>query len=323
MMPGGNNQPPRKKRKSTSPYATATSGGSGLDSAPPPSGPSVSDLVRELVPAVTAGVLSALKDMGVIPSPPTPEAATGRSDPPATSPTSPVVVDDQIPGPSSANPILLPKSLSLGIDDKIKGKVWANTFVEFSVFTNSTNEHDDKLELVKNKEGLFCVRQGEPKKLKTLDQWFRAFHIYASIYLQRFPEEGAALMKYADTVQKLAKRAGDGPAMFYDRQFRLLRMSHGNQLPFDCTHSETYNDALAMGLCNKSHTAKSPQSGPKTTKPCFDYNLQTCFRRQCPFSHHCQICGGTHPKRLCSQSGATTSKPDNATNQRKPSASAK
>jgi hypothetical protein len=50
--------------------------------------------------------------------------------------------------------------------------------------------------------------------------WLSAFHIFVSIYSEKYPTETGFLMKYANIIQTLARRSSDVAAYIYDRTYR-------------------------------------------------------------------------------------------------------
>ena len=74
--------------------------------------------------------------------------------------------------------------------------------------------------------------------LLKLDRWFEAFHIFTAIYTAKCPVDAPLLMKYADTVQRLDKQAGDVAALYYDKQFSLWRQDTPELLPLNQLNSE-------------------------------------------------------------------------------------
>lgn len=206
--------------------------------------------------------------------------------------------------------VSIARPLALGVEEKTKGKIWANQFVEFhSLFQNNET---DKLELVDNGSGVLTCKRSKSGSIKTVDKWFEAFHVFVAIYTARLPAEAPLLMKYADTIQRLGKQAGDAAALFYDKQFRLWREDQPELLPWDQVNNELFNQALAMGLYKskpKPNNAFQSKTKGSNKRHCFRFNNYNgqCGRPNCPFPHTCQKCNGPHSKKQCTNTGSNNS----------------
>jgi hypothetical protein len=72
-------------------------------------------------------------------------------------------------------------------------------------------------------------------------------------------------MKYAHTIQNLARRSCDLVAFIYDQTFRRWRETVWVYLPWDQVNSELHNDAMHLGLQVKlNQNGKSNKHGTKT-----------------------------------------------------------
>lgn len=328
--------PPRKKRKTDSSKSTDTPS-SAMTAA------QIQAMVAAIIPAVTKGVVSSLKEMGLIgvgqkeQVPPTtadtnlnfPTQSTSTLDDnpqllntiavPSTSgcqsdttaiPSTSVCQSDKTveiatnPNNVTGKAVSIARPLALGVEEKTKGKIWANQFVEFHCLFQ--NNETDKLELVDNGNGVLMCKKSKSGTIKTVDKWFEAFHVFVAIYTARLPAEAPLLMKYADTIQRLGKQAGDAAALYYDKQFRLWREDQPELLPWDQVNNELFNQALAMGLYTvKTKPKQNPAFQTKAKGPnkrhCFRFNNYNgqCSRPNCPFSHTCQKCNGSHSKKQC------------------------
>ena len=259
----------------------------------PVSEPSLTDLVAQLLPAVTQGVLKALADSGLL-SPtiaPTP-ASTGLASSAVTvaepvvaasasgsyrdpgfipSVSDPEILDGPVDTPRSAvlpsagcsawephtssgpgltDRILVARPLSLGVDSKLKGLIWSDSYVDFALLLGKSDSGG--MEVVPDSSGVLICRQQPSFKVRTLDLWLRAFHVFVAVYCSRHPGQAANLMKYASTIQKLAQQAGVGAALSYDKSFRQWKEDDPSQLPWEQLNVELFNQALAMGLTQKA-----------------------------------------------------------------------
>ncbi|XP_053394836.1 uncharacterized protein LOC128555703 [Mercenaria mercenaria] len=195
------------------------------------------------------------------------------------------------------------------IDHKTKGKIWANEYVDLSSLLQSNMGHTEEKEafrFVESTSGLVTLRREKaPRQITSLPQWFTAFHTFVAVYAEKFPETTPALMQYMETIRKLGQRAGDDAALQYDRTFRRLRQDNPS-LAFESLHTDTYTDALAMGISRQS--AQRIRLGhafrqSKSPNPCYSFNNNNgkCTRKQRPYKHVCQHCSGPHSKKSCSR----------------------
>lgn len=260
-------------------------------------------MISAVIPAVTEGVMASLRQMGVVP---------GSSDSitPASS-DSHQLPDVGIPGPdagpSDVGTLVASraKPVDLGVDTKIKGKIWADQFVDMGSLLSS--REGGNIQLSEGSDGSFSFKKvASAAPVKTMAQWFRAFHIFVAVYTSRYPAAAPKLMKYADTMQKLSHQAGDQSALYYDRQFRQWRQDDPSMLPWDHVNTELYSAALASGLCQKVQTRPLFRASASTPTAhtrkgiCFMYNNNgRCSRTSCPFSHICSVCRGSHAKKSC------------------------
>jgi len=135
-------------------------------------------------------------------------------------------------------------------------------------------------------------------------------------------------MKYAHTMQNLARRSCDLVAFVYDQTFRRWRETVWVHLPWDQVNSELHNDAMHLGLQVKlNQNGKSNKRGTKTflklpfpirpsneggnkTKHAYCYSFNNnkgkCERGQnCLFPHVCENCGGPHHRQICPKRATT------------------
>ena len=66
-------------------------------------------------------------------------------------------------------------------------------------------------------------RRKVQKKVREIDQWLSAMHIYGAVYLQQHPLEVAAFFKYLELVRGMAKQTSDFAWHIYDGTFRRAR----------------------------------------------------------------------------------------------------
>lgn len=208
------------------------------------------------------------------------------------------------------------RPLALGVEDKVKAKIWADMYVNFECLLVKQEARDVKYTFqAGNGEGEdgpgFVKVQQASSKISTVTQWLEAFHIYVSIYCQKYPTESPKLMKYASIIMNVASKSTDEAALKYDKSFRQMRHNNPLNMPFDTLVAELYNTALAEGLESKFKAAQqlflangSGRSkgnfGNKRKLTCHTYNnTGSCTKVLCKFGHFCQHCSGAHSRKNC------------------------
>lgn len=204
------------------------------------------------------------------------------------------------------------RSASLSIDsrvsDKLKFKIWNEEFVEFGSLLSNPGL-DDKYQvsfqkLDSGKPASFCLEPAsKPRKIQTIDNWLRAFHIFVGVYTQKHPSEAPALMKYAETIQDLAARGQNW--RFYDENFRFLRQTVSTLVPWETIHWELWFRSQypqAKKFPVEQQNTASPRQRPSSvpTGYCFKFHRGT-FCSGCEFKHTCFKCQGNHRASQCGQ----------------------
>ena len=127
-----------------------------------------------------------------------------------------------------------------------------------------------------------------------------------SVYLRKYPNESAALLKYVEIVRGIAKQGGD--FCFYDESFRAMRQK--TPVSWGCFSSELYVHALQTKLHSNPSSMSSGsyvKSRPRQTSDgytvppgfCFTFH-QGAYCPGCSYSHKCPKCGGLHQAMKCS-----------------------
>ncbi|XP_033756227.1 uncharacterized protein LOC117338971 [Pecten maximus] len=248
----------------------------------------------------------------------TPAAAAGSALQTATGPqTGSSTYDNSIQSPinhvvnSLTGIASVPKSyssisrpLDVHIDAKVKAKIMSHEFIEFGSLL-STSSHPDQFRIQLNGDNISLVPNTKTFQIKSIEQWVQAFHVFVSVYIQAHPSKTVNLMKYADTIQTLARRSGFAAAMFYDTNFRKW-LQVNSVMPWDELNNELYMHALGIGLrssqkgnAQQSFPGNKPNKFPKGK--CWDFlKTGSCSRgAQCKFTHTCPKCGGQHSLQQC------------------------
>ena len=235
----------------------------------------VTALIPQLIPAITQGVITSITSMGVVPG-----ISNATQQQPSTSSTLTNVTSSELqtlneaPGSTvnfnsnvsaiasgseeshvsslgGSRAVSMARPLDSGVYPKIKGKIWANQFIDLNVLL--PNSRQEKIELVDNGDGVLTCKKSHSGKIRTIDRWLEAFHIFVAIYVSSFPNDTPDLMRHATIVQRLSKQAGDEAALFYDENFRLWRQDNPNGLPWGSISSELQNEALAKSFSKKQN----------------------------------------------------------------------
>ena len=240
--------------------------------------------------------------LGILTSSPT--AGTTEHDPSGSSST--VVNSDKLVFSSLA------LELGGGVTDKIKGKVWANEYVDFGLLLSVTpgpDRYSISINTSTPSSGAQLTLEPwkPPKKITHINQWISAFNTFVSIYVVKFPHETPKLMKYCEIVRDIAAKFGDW--VFYDEQFRLLRQNTPTKYPWDAVHWELWlkvtfrgRQTFSIGDRTQGHRTRSHQSPfPKGT--CWTFQAGRFCGGGCKFDHKCYKCGAKHPATRCNVDG--------------------
>jgi hypothetical protein len=126
--------------------------------------------------------------------------------------------------------------LDARVPDKIKEKIWREEFVDFGVLLSNPDptaryEINVRPSDAGRPASLVLEQTAKSsKQIKNINDWLSAFHIFVSIYTQRYAHETPALMKYCQLVQDLAAR--DHNWFYYDENFRFF----ASQVPWATVH---------------------------------------------------------------------------------------
>ena len=112
------------------------------------------------------------------------------------------------------------------IPKKIRRKIWARQYVDFALLlpTYSTQPKQQRFSLQLGQNSTFnLVPHNQLRKINNITQWTSAFLRFVAIYADKFPDETASLMKYAEIIRDLAHRRPGLAWYHYDIQFRQLK----------------------------------------------------------------------------------------------------
>ena len=220
------------------------------------------------------------------------------------------------------------KPVGLGVDSKIKSKIFANEYVKLaSLLPKSNYEQEPKFKSVEKDGQLVFIKSNDTNQIKSIAQWMEAFHVFVALHCTKYPNEVGQLMTYAQIIQGISKSCGDEAAISYDEKFRQWCQVAPRACPWDRKNSELFHDAIVQGLDVKTKLKKQPfRATSSKQKYCFTFNNKgSCSKgNSCLYAHVCQYCSGKHSRLQCTkyrqgQINTGHAKPSNNDVHRKPS----
>ncbi|KAK3107318.1 hypothetical protein FSP39_011751 [Pinctada imbricata] len=215
-------------------------------------------------------------------------------------------------------PILISDGIPLGaeVSQKIKAKIWEDEYLDLRVLL--PNQHEDPISVTIESHVINFKQGTKSKSQLSIYQWTDAFHIFTCIYLEKYPNEAANLLKYCSIVRDVHKCADDQAWRSYDESFRRLRQT--SKLPWQKPVEELRMKAIS-GIFRKTPRDSFRNKSQSTfwgkgnkIKFCFAYNKgERCSPSTCQYLHACSVCRNNHPKLNCkqTQSAVSVSKPSN------------
>lgn len=225
----------------------------------------------------------------------------------------------------------------VGVDPKIKEKIWKNEYVDFRDLVTK----DDKTRNVKlqGAEDVWLSFTEKPKQDLSFSIWTKAFGIFTSVYLLKFghaeaPTEYSQLIDYEAVIRDLATSGADWRG--YDEKFRKARSVDPENIPWDSINSHYYMNSFRDGDNAKKGLGQHKNSfqGGKNQKgrlrggsqfvpygSCRRFHQGFSCSGACGYSHQCYTCNAEkpHPATSCPQkSSPTTYEQRDRYNPRKP-----
>ena len=192
------------------------------------------------------------------------------------------------------------------IDSKLRAKIQGNSYVNFVGLLSRRDQTTEHYQLQVTGDSVALVPRYRPTKITSFEQWTESFHVYVAVYCQAHRLQTAAIMKYAATVQEIAKRSGTTAALFDDEKFRTWQQ-HQPVVQWGVVNSELFLQSSSV-IEGSGPRSKAPFPGPasSTTGRCWAFNRTGfCTRgKQCQYSHRCTWCGGPYHHRACQSKGA-------------------
>ena len=196
--------------------------------------------------------------------------------------------------------------LDARVPEKIKEKIWKEEFVDFGVLLSNPHptaryELNVRPSPAGHPASLVLEPTAKSKQIRNISDWLRAFHIFVSIYTQRYSHETPALMKYCQIVQDLAAR--DYNWSYYDENFRFLRQTQASQVPWATVHWELW--LRSQNYSRRTSNVSSPQSSAQSPQTlsvprgfCYKFHRGS-YCSGCEFKHVCFKCNGAHRSVNC------------------------
>lgn len=237
---------------------------------------------------------------------PTSQEVTGNS---ASELTSTITVNE------TSKSMTIPMSSSLPLHAKInaniKNKICNNEYIELGQLLHPDRWDQYNMSLSANTAGHTLSLAPQNRKIRSIDQWISAFNIYAAIYLDKFAGEAMTMLKYIETVRRLAQKGGN--FISYDENVRYMRQIHSPPPAWDHFQAELYVEAttsVAPRYHNAYNSNSRLQSKPRIPTNNLKHPVGSCFTFHdgkpcygCRYSHACYQCNtGNHPASRCYKS---------------------
>lgn len=138
-----------------------------------------------------------------------------------------------------------PRPLGSYVPKRLKEKIFNNEFIEFERLLDTKYQDEYALKFTPSGNGAtVCFGPSQKSKpITDVHQWTSAFNIFASIYLEKFPNDARRLFKYCETVRELAKLHPGLAWKLYDFDFQNLKQEIPT-LAWNMVHKEIWNRAL-------------------------------------------------------------------------------
>jgi len=157
--------------------------------------------------------------------------------------------DRELTNPLAVNGVqkamTIPMSASLPLHAKIncniKNKICSNEYIVLGQLLHPDRWDQYNMSISTNNALPTLALSPQNRKIRSIDQWLSAFNIYSAIYLDKFPGEAHSVLKYIETVRRMADKGGNYLA--YDENVRYMRQIHSPPHPWDHFYAELYVDA--------------------------------------------------------------------------------
>ncbi|XP_053562830.1 inositol hexakisphosphate kinase 3 isoform X2 [Bombina bombina] len=147
-----------------------------------------------------------------------------------------------------------------------------------------------------------------PKRFKrpeTFEEWLICFRVFSSCYLEKYPSQCHAILKYTDNIHWIQRKFAEGAWRDYDAEFRQ-KMAGNPVLTFDTTDSHLWQRLGPQGSPSSSTPSSNQSFRASKTKrrggTCWAFQDNKCDRgNSCAFRHVCRYCAGSHSGSECAR----------------------
>lgn len=208
------------------------------------------------------------------------------------------------------------------LDSKIKNKILEGDYVELASvlptmenYVPSTNINVDK-----SANNALSITSTRIRKVSNIFEWLQAFHIYASVYTEKFPLAAPQMFSYANRIMSMASDQSLGGFIWrvYDEQFRKLKalmpnlqwhirdeqiLSKAKEAANRLSRPQFGSPAVASQQHRSKNQSKSfkprpqqvsaakPRGWQKPNGLCWNANEgKSCAKNPCTMKHICWYC---------------------------------
>ena len=120
--------------------------------------------------------------------------------------------------------------LGATLDPKVKSKIWSREYVELSSLHQGQMDSAVSVSVQDNGKPSISLRPTKPTPAANIYQWLTWFGTYASVYLEKFPDQAPSLMTYMIRILELSCKHHGFLWRTYDENFRHMR-SYVDDMP--------------------------------------------------------------------------------------------
>ncbi|XP_052787925.1 uncharacterized protein LOC128222832 [Mya arenaria] len=201
-----------------------------------------------------------------------------------------------------------PEHVSLGafsaihppLDQKLADKILNGEYVDFASIIHRDHLGETMTIKKTNNSTVTSIQKASAKRITEIDQWNKAFQIYADIYSAKYHSQAPQLFRYMSIIQNLSHNSQQWIA--YDEKFRRLRAASPS-IPWGTIHTETYLFCCMMNSSfrgpskfnSRPHSNKIPAHILYKKGYCWEFQESgACNKLKCTVSHQCSNCEGPH-----------------------------
>ena len=211
----------------------------------------------------------------------------------------------------------------------IRSKIWSSEYINLASLLDIN--HDEDISVTLKKSGgkpTISLSNSSRREINSIEQWTKAFLVYAAVYSEKHGQEAPGLFKYISVIREMARQKKQW--VFYDKQFRRLRANTPTmawsevnwEMYFTSITSDVSGNVSPSQQVNKPFPAPRQgshqrQSGNHPFVPmgyCYEYHFDgVCDKQPCQYKHWCPTCHrGTHSAIRCNFNSNTKTNSSNA-----------